>query len=99
MMIGATSEQTTAIVRPGWAGHDREIVVNIEDHDHDNPIPREVEDRIRLYLPDEWKIENRGSRLEVHPTGHFAGGFSEHDVFILNAALVHLNYFPEVLEA
>lgn len=108
MMIGAKSEQTTAMIRPGWTGHDREIVVNlgyrasgsteVEEYSHDFPIPRMVETQIVNSLPDTWKIENRGSRIEIHPSGHFAGGFTEHDVFTVYAALIHLNYFPEVLE-
>jgi hypothetical protein len=97
MMVGATSPQTTAMVRWGWAGHDREIVINIENYDYENPIPREVETQIVNYLPDTWKIENRGSRIEVHPSGHFAGGFSDHDVFTIVAMLTHIGYFVEDL--
>lgn len=88
-----------AIVLAGHAGHDREITVTLEDYGHGppldrslGPIPVLVEHEFVKSLPETWKIENRGSRLEVHPSGHFAGGFSAEDTATVLAALAALGY-------
>jgi hypothetical protein len=31
-------------------------------------------------LPETWKVESRGTRIEVHPAGHYNGGWDAFDV-------------------
>ena len=90
-----------AIVLAGHAGHDREITVTLDEYGYGyrydlgrnlESIPRHVEDEFVAALPAAWKIENRGTRLEVHPSGHFAGGYERADVEAVLAALVELGY-------
>ena len=74
-----------ARINAGFAGHDREIVVNVDDYDWRDPIPDLVVEALSDQLPD-WMIENRGTRIECHPTGHFAGGFEpEHIPQVITA--------------
>lgn len=73
-------------IHVGAAGHDRELVLNIDGYDWDEPIPTLVVDALRVLLPDDWKVDSRGSRIECHPSGHFAGGFVGPDVDLLDAA-------------
>jgi hypothetical protein len=74
----------------GIAGHDRELVVNIDGYDHDEQIPEFVGLVLASLLPESWMLENRGTRIEVHPSGHFAGGFNDVDIPVLTTALVKL---------
>jgi hypothetical protein len=79
-----------ALVQAGPAGHDHEITVTLWDFDHTNQIPEIVELAVRQALPETWKIDNRGTRLEIHPSGRFAGGFCADDVAAVERALVEL---------
>jgi hypothetical protein len=69
------------------AGHDREIVVNIEGVDYYEPIPRPWFEFLVSLLPESWKLENRGTRIEIHPSGRLFNGFSDMDVSAVLAAL------------
>jgi hypothetical protein len=73
-------------IHVGVAGHDRELVLNIDDYDYHEPIPSLVVGALRALLPVTWKVESRGSRIECHPSGQFAGGFQPGDADILDAA-------------
>ena len=66
-----------ALVMWCYPGHDEEITVNFNGYGYgrnEDVIPRSTEERLREELPETWKIENRGSRIEIHPSGRFAGG-------------------------
>ena len=78
-------------ISAGFAGHDREIVVNIDGYDHpfERPVPEQVSEGLAYHLPG-WKIENRGTRIECHPSGGFAGGYKPEDVTTLAEALPKL---------
>lgn len=69
-----------ARINAGIPGHDREIVAVLEGYDWDAPIPEIVVDGVRTVLPASWMVENRGTRIEIHPTGRFAGGFTRENV-------------------
>jgi hypothetical protein len=90
----------TALVAAGYAGHDREITVNVDGWDHPfrRQVPDEFEKAVRALLPPGWKIENRSTRLEVHPSGHFAGGYAPEDVRLTANALRRLGLEVEVRE-
>lgn len=83
-------EGRAARVYPGMTGHDREIVVNIDgygsgkDEEH---IPGSFLDVLRHVAPSRWKMENRSTRIEVHPTGRLFGGYTATDVDLLMEAL------------
>jgi len=90
-----------AQVMPGPGGHDREIVVNFGDAAFDGGDPGlnfrsrilgPVFDALVAALPREWSIDNRGTRIEVHPSGRFAGGFTADDVEIVRAATLKLGF-------
>jgi len=86
-------EGREAHIYAGVVGHDREIVVNIEGYGHGRDevyIPTAIIDALKLVLPEGWKLENRGSRVEIHPSGRFAGGFSDADVDEVGRALGEL---------
>ena len=80
-----------ATIMAGYAGHDREIVVNIEGYPFsaNRYIPDQVVEGLALHLPG-WKVENRSTRIECHPTGHFAGGYKPEDITTLQEALPKL---------
>lgn len=81
-----------ARIHAGAVGHDREIVVNIDDYDHPftSPIPDLFVEVFAAQLPDSWKVESRSTRIEIHPSGHFAGGFNADDVAAVARALNEL---------
>lgn len=93
-----------AKVTAGFAGHDREIVVNIDGYglgntrDDDDMIPSNLVSVLAAELPETWKIENRGSRIEIHPSGRYAGGFAPEDLSVVKDALerIGLNATTEV---
>lgn len=93
------NKNLTASIRPGWAGHDREICVNIGSDDYGEDINWADALEITEALPETWMIENRGTRLEVHPTGHFARGYTDEDVALLDETLQGLGYRTKVIEA
>lgn len=70
-----------------YPGHDREITVNFPEYDHNCFIPQGLEVRIRAELPATWQMDNRGTRLEIHPSGRFAGGVHEDDIAVVQRAL------------
>lgn len=76
-----------ARLNAGYAGHDREIVLVLDGYDYREMIPEVVADVIQELLPEGWMVENRGTRLEAHPSGHFAGGYSETDLPLARQAL------------
>jgi hypothetical protein len=87
-------ENTKATVTAGVPGHERELVVNLEGYDLDNRIPTAVFDILVDIMPQDWKFEYRGSRIECHPTGVFAGGFTQFDCDLLKASLFGLGFYP-----
>lgn len=58
---------TTFRVRYGSSGHTWEYVITSPSYDHENFWPQDLEEDLRAALPEGWWLENRGSRLEVHP--------------------------------
>ena len=82
-----------ARIHAGQPGHQYEIVLNIGDYDLEpGGIPDLVEEAIAAVLPDSWKVANRTTRLELHPAGHFAGGFMVSDVQLVEQALPQLGF-------
>lgn len=75
-----------ALILAGHPGHEREIVLSIEGYTHRDQIPDLVRAVLAALLPDGWKIENRGTRLELHPSGGFAGGYQPADVALVASA-------------
>jgi hypothetical protein len=77
-------------ISAGFAGHEREIVVNIDGYD--NPfelrrrVPEQVAEAVGWLLPT-WYIQNRSTRIECHPSGSFAGGYKPEDLTALAEAL------------
>lgn len=60
-----------ATVLYGVAGHEREFTVSIAGYSYyedEEPIPQAVAEELALLLPGMY-LENRGSRIEVHPSG------------------------------
>jgi hypothetical protein len=80
-----TGQET--LVLAGHAGHDREITVTIDGFDYDNPIPKHFEFILKDHLPLTWYVENRGTRIELHPSGSFAGGYDLPDLDTTKQAL------------
>ena len=78
-----------ASIMAGFAGHDREIVVNIDGYDHpfERAIPQHFVAVLKGELPDHWFVESRSTRIEVHPSGAFAGGYDPADIETTKAAL------------
>lgn len=79
-----------AQILPGIAGHESEVCVNIDGYSYsvgDEPIPAQVFDVFKALLPDSWKVDNRGSRFEVHPSGRYNGGYDDLDIQAINSAL------------
>lgn len=76
-----------ARVTAGFAGHDYEIVVNIDGYDSKEYIPAPVVSIFTASLPESWKVESRGTRIEVHPSGRFAGGYAPDDLPVVVDAL------------
>lgn len=86
-----------AHVMLGPPGHEREIVVGFDGrYDWDTTIPRLITEMFAKLLPESWKMDSRGTRFEVHPSGHFAGGFHEDDASIVLNALTELGFKPTV---
>ena len=87
--------KTTARVGGGYAGHDREIVVNFDAYRFDEYIPGPVGDVLSATLPEHWVSDNRDTRVEIHPSGRFAGGFDESDMETVRQALTTLGFVVE----
>ncbi len=92
----------TAIIIPGGGGHEQEITLSFADSeggpvfDWDNSIPDFVEGLVRSALPETWRIDSRGTRLEIHPSGRFYGGFDDFDVAAVERVAVELGFKPEI---
>lgn len=81
----------------GPGGHDREIVVGFDGrYNWDHEIPELVVGAFTSKLPESWKVESRGTRIEVHPFGHFAGGFHADDAETIMRALTEVGFVPAV---
>lgn len=92
-------EGQAADVQLGPPGHDREIVVSFAGYytsEEGNHVPDLVVEMFTQLLPDSWKVESRGSRIEVHPSGHFAGGFHADDTPTVLRALTEVGFKPTV---
>ena len=84
-------ESREALVMAGYPGHDHEITVNIDGYDaFDQHIPDQLVELLRLLLPETWKLENRGSRIELHPSGRLFGSFSPSDIDLVAQTLPEL---------
>lgn len=68
----------------GPPGHESEIVIN---YDCPEDVRRPVAEVIIALLPHYWKVEDRGTRIEVHPSGRFAGGVAPGDINITETAV------------
>lgn len=86
--------QTEARVNAGYAGHAREIVAILDAYDYKEMIPEVVAEVLSALLPAGWKVENRGTRLELHPSGHYNGGYTEADVQSAREALSTAGFSP-----
>lgn len=70
----------TALIQAGVTGHEHEITVTLSPYDHREMIPRFLVEVFEAELPVLWKVENRGTRIEVHPSGRLFGGWAPEDV-------------------
>lgn len=86
---------TVARVAAGYAGHDREIVITFDVYDHENYVNDIVLEALITLLPDHWKIEDRGTRVEVHPTGRLFGGYTDEDIETVRRTLPELGFICE----
>jgi hypothetical protein len=79
-----------ALISAGFAGHDREIVVNIDGYDQPfqegRMVPEQVAEAVGYLLPT-WFVQNRSTRIECHPSGGFAGGYEPEDLNTLAQVL------------
>lgn len=83
---------------PGGAGHEKEITVTFA-HNYDGyetHIPEYLCALVEALVPDTWKVDNRGSRLEFHPSGRHYDGWCEDDVLTIVYAMYELGLKPEV---
>lgn len=94
------NDQPTS-VSAGHAGHDHEITATIDCYGYNVPvgqepefIPEPVAQAVAALLP-EWAVDNRGSRLEFHPTGRRYQGFVSEDVDKAKAALTAVGLIIE----
>lgn len=83
---------TDARVAAGYTGHDQEITVNFEAYSFGECIPGPVGDVLSAALPEHWSVDNRDTRIEVHPSGRFAGGYTAEDIEVVNRALTTLGF-------
>lgn len=83
---------TEARIHAGQPGHEKEIVVNFSTYHQDNYINDLVYDAFVDELPESWKIENRSTRIEVHPSGRFFGGYCTDDIHAVKRALTQLGF-------
>lgn len=85
-------------VLAGVPGHENEIVVifDVDSYDHRHFIPRGLCDQLIMRAPDDWLIENRGTRLEVHPRGQFS--WNSEDVDLVSSVISSLGWEVEVVE-
>jgi hypothetical protein len=84
-----------ARIHAGQAGHDREIVLNVGNlgtYTWNDPIPDIIVMAVKASLPDSWQVDDRGTRIEIHPTGRFAGGFTLADVELVKSILPSLGF-------
>ena len=71
-----------ATVRYGTAGHEHEFTVSIDGYSYyedEEPIPNDVAEELQRLLPG-MRVENRGSRIEVHPSGRLFTKVSAEEV-------------------
>lgn len=76
-------------IHAGSAGHERELVLNIDGYgwgSTEETIPTLVVEALATLLPQSWKVESRGTRIECHPTGRLFNGFTNADIEILERA-------------
>lgn len=57
----------------GGPSHSGEYTVFVAGHNHENFIPRSVEQRIAQNLGPEWDVSNRGTRIEIFSKKFFYG--------------------------
>jgi hypothetical protein len=83
-----------ARIEAGPVGHEHEIVVNIDGYWGSEYIPDVVGDVLAAILPEPWRLENRSTRIELHPTGRLFGGFAVGDTQIAASALQSMGLRP-----
>jgi hypothetical protein len=66
----------TSYLSYGGGGHDKEYLVNVAGHDHENYIPNSMSTKLAELLPG-FDVCNRGSRIEV--VGKKPYGFRDDD--------------------
>lgn len=88
----------TVIIIPGGGGHEQEITATfgINYDAWENHIPEYLHEFVEKLCPEGWRIDNRGSRLEFHPSGCHYGGWCEDDVRAVVRAMEELGLKPEV---
>lgn len=59
------NKKPSARISFGVSGHEKEYIVILEDYDHRKYIPSEIEDDIQRELGENWRVDNRGTRLEI----------------------------------
>lgn len=91
-----------AVIIPGGGGHEREITLSFHDsdgmplYDWDNDIPDFMVGLVQNGLPETWYVQSRGTRIEIHPSGRFSGGFDELDVNAVVRVVAELGLTPEI---
>lgn len=61
------------LVPPGSGGHQYDYQFNIEGYGHDTEyIPESLANELRDALGSEWRVDNRGSRLEISHNTEYA---------------------------
>jgi hypothetical protein len=90
-----------AVIIPGGAGHEQEITLSL--HNGDGPLydfeqfqPDFLVGLITAVMPQGWKIDDRGTRLELHPSGRRYGGFDDFDVAAVERGLRELGFEVEI---
>lgn len=89
-------EPTGAIVIAGGGGHEREITVTL--HDLSEDVAPHAHAALIALCPDAWRVEDRGTRIEVHPTGRSYSGFTAEDVDAVTLVLVAFGLDPASVE-
>jgi hypothetical protein len=91
-------DREEARISAGFTGHENEIVVTIDpwDDPFERPVPDLFVDFLASMLPETWKLQNRSTRIEIHPSGHFNGGWHVDDLHAVGSALADMGLRPRM---
>lgn len=88
----------------GGGGHEREITASFHDDDgmplFDGWNTRQPDWLVGLFisaLPEGWTVDDRGSRIEMHPSGRRYGGFDKLDIAAVIRAAEELGFTADLL--